>query len=259
MKVHLISFATPQYLRSQKQLNASAKRFGVDIIHNFTQKDLKKTAFYTENKAILSQEQGAGYWLWKPYFILKVLNQVAPNDIVLYADTGNTVLADLSSLFTLCRQNNIVLFQVHQHFNKAWTKRDTFVLMDSDTPQYHDAQQVCGSPLLFLANDISRDFIEKWLFYCQNEAVLTDIPNTCGEMNAPEFQAHRHDQSVLSLLALKAGIPIHRDPSQFGNPHIAAYPQSEYGQLLDLHRRKHFSFWLRVWNRCKNMYFRTLI
>ena len=246
MTSHLVSFATPQYKRSQNQLNASALSFGIDEIHNFTEKDLKKTPFFKEHQAILSQERGCGYWLWKPYFILKVLNSVPPNDIVMYADAGNTVINDLSPLFHLCENNTIVLFQVHGHRNDTWTKRDAFVLMDCDTESYHSAEQACGSPILFKNTGISRDFVEKWLFYCQNSSILTDASNICGKPNLLQFRGHRHDQSILTLLSLKQGLTIHRDPSQFGNAHLEAYPQSNYKQLLDLHRHKHFTFFQKI-------------
>lgn len=246
MATHLVSFATPQYKRSQNQLNTSALSFGIDKIHNFTEKDLKKTPFFKAHQAILSQERGYGYWLWKPYFILQVLNSVPPNDIVMYADAGNTVISHLSPLFHLCQKEDIVIFQVHGHNNGTWTKRDAFVLMDCDTDFYHTAQQVCGSPILFKNKELSRDFVEKWLFYCQNVSILTDSPNISGKPNLPQFRDHRHDQSVLSHLALKQGLTIHRDPSQFGNPHLEAYPHSDYKQLLDLHRRKHFTFFQKL-------------
>lgn len=242
MTSHLISFATPQYKRSQKQLNASALSFGIDKTHSFTEKDLKKMLFFKENHIILSQKRGFGYWLWKPYLILQVLNLVSPNDIVMYADAGNTVISHLSPLFRLCQTDDIVLFQVHAHPNHTWTKRDAFILMDCDTDFYHNAEQVCGSPILFKNNPTSKKFLEKWLFYCQNPSILTDSPNVCGKPNLRSFQEHRHDQSVLSLLALKQGLTIHRDPSQFGNSFLESYTHSQYQQLLDLHRRKYFTF-----------------
>ena len=134
--------------------------------------------------------------------------------------------------------------------------------MDCDKGKYYETEQVCGSPCLFFNNEMSKNFVEKWLFYCKNPAILTDIPNICSKTDLLEFKAHRHDQSVLSLLALKENISIQRDPSQYGNSHIAKYPLSDYGQLLDLHRRKHFSFWQKVGHKLdiyKKVYFRSFI
>ena len=37
---------------------------------------------------ILANKRGYGYWLWKPYLIMKTLEQMNDNDILVYADCG---------------------------------------------------------------------------------------------------------------------------------------------------------------------------
>ena len=241
MSTHLVSFSTPQYRRSQKLLEASASQFGIDKIQSFTEKDLEKTTFYKENQAIFKQPQGFGYWLWKPFFILETLKKVEKGDIVLYLDAGNEVISALKPLFDLCLLQDILLFQVHTHKNKTWTKRDAFIALDCDTEEYWEAEQICGSPQLYLANDISISFVEEIIKSCLIPSILTDESNILGEPDLPDFKKHRHDQSVISLLGLKKKIIIHRDPSQYGNDFLSDYPHSNYGQILDLHRRKHYS------------------
>lgn len=54
------------------------------------------------------------------------------------------------------------------------------------------------------------------LEWSQNENILTDTPNITGE-NYPTFKDHRHDQSVLSLMAHKYNIKLEIDPSEWGN------------------------------------------
>ncbi len=49
--------------------------------------------------------------------------------------------------------------------------------------------------------------------------LLQKIKNTQGLDNYPEFVAHRHDQSVWSLMSKKYQINRFRDPSQFGLIH----------------------------------------
>ena len=247
MKTHLVSFSTPQYRLSQKALVESALKFGIDVIHSFTEKDLKKTDFYRANIEIFKQSRGYGYWLWKPFLILNTLKKVSEGDIVIYIDSGNTIISNLQPLFDLCyKEQSVLFFQAHGHLNKTWVKRDAFVLMDCDSDVYYEAQQVCGSPNLFLANHISINFLEDWLFFCQKASILTDSPNTCGLENDFAFQDHRHDQAVLSLLALKNNIKIYRDPSQFGNDFYKEFPNSTYEQVLDLHRTKHYSLIERI-------------
>ncbi|HIJ77957.1 MAG: hypothetical protein OEY01_01450 [Desulfobulbaceae bacterium] len=264
MKVILVNFATPNFKKSQKSLNKSALKFGADKCISYNKSILKKTDFYQKNRMIFDQERGAGYWLWKPYIIYQTLIDAEDGDIIIYSDSGAEIISPLSPLLDLCkRKNGILLFQVHsqngKHLNIKWTKRDCFTLMGADEPKYHNAEQVAGSPQIYMKNNRNLAFIEEWLSYCTDERILTDMPNRCGLENYPEFKDHRHDQSVISILAAKHGIEIFRDPSQYGN-HLKLpafhntddlatgleysakpYTNSPYGTIFQLHRRRNFS------------------
>lgn len=268
MKKYLISFATPNFYKSQRKLNRSALKFGIDQCISFKFKDLKKTEFYRKNKKVLDQKRGAGYWLWKPYLILNTLLKVQEGDIVIYSDSGVEIIKDLKPLTDICQsRDGLMFFQVHnqddryggRHINRMWTKRDCFVLMGADTEEYYNSGQVAGSPQLYLKNEKNIRFVQEWLSYCEDPIILTDKPNTCGLDNLPEFIEHRHDQSVLSILTRRYSIEIFRDPSEYGD-HLkmeefrhkgelcedaqyaeTPYPNSPYGTLFNLHRKRNFS------------------
>ncbi|HFQ80596.1 MAG TPA: glycosyltransferase family 2 protein [Desulfobacterales bacterium] len=143
--------------------------------------------------------------------------------------------------------------------------------MEADNKAFHQAQQVAGSPSLFIKNQANIDFIQQWLHYCEDPRIITDQPNTCGKKNYPEFYDHRHDQSVLSILVKKNGLEIFRDPSQFAAhlklekfrvegelPDGVAYSDtptlnSEYGTLFDLHREKNFSLSAKINSLLRNI------
>jgi len=74
-----------------------------------------------------------------------------------------------------------------------------------------------ASFILIKKTEFSMSFIEEWLTFCQDYRILTDSPNECGLENFQNFFDHRHDQSVLSLLARKHKITLDIDPSQYGN------------------------------------------
>jgi len=62
--------------------------------------------------AIHVQERGAGYWLWKPYIILKtLLYEMEEGDLLLYADSGSEAIGDLRPLFELAEEDDIVIFR----------------------------------------------------------------------------------------------------------------------------------------------------
>lgn len=264
MKIYLVNFATPNFYSSQRKLNKSAKKFGIDHCMSFTANDIRKTKFYEKNKEILDQSRGAGYWLWKPYIILEVMRQANEGDIIIYSDSGAEIIQDLQPLIDIClKKDGLLFFQVPcftgQHINREWTKRDCFLRMDADSKKYHMAQQVAGSPQFYIRNKRNLEFVEEWLSYCEDPRILTDMPNTLGYRNYPEFIDHRHDQSVLSILTLRHDLEIFRDPSQFADhlkmgqyrrkgelPHGIDYSptpatNSPYGTLFNLHRERNFS------------------
>lgn len=264
MQIHLVNYATDRFLKAQKRLNRSARKFGIDHCLSYTNRDILQTEFYQKNKDILNQERGAGYWLWKPYIILQALEQANEGDIIIYSDSGAEIIASLQPLVDLClKRNGLIFFQVPCYtktfVNKSWTKRDCFILMEADNETFHQARQVAGSPSLFIKNKVNIDFVRRWLSYCEDPRIITDQPNACGKRNYPEFYDHRHDQSVLSILVKKHGLEIFRDPSQFSahlklkkfrlkgelpaGVNYSATPttNSEYGTLFNLHREKNFS------------------
>lgn len=256
MKKHIISYATPDYFKNQKKLNKSALAYGVDTTESYNLVKLKKTPFYRENKLILDQKRGAGYWLWKPYIILDYISQLSSDEMLIYSDVGIEIITDISPLIDLCHtQRGILLFRNHGNLNRSWTKRDCFVLMGCDTEMYYNCEQIVASFQVYIKTEMSIDFLKDYLGYCQQANILTDLPNTSQLNNLPEFVDHRHDQSVLSLLAAKYEIEIFRDPSQFGNhmktvdlrepgewksmPYSnATYINSPYPTLLNHHRER---------------------
>lgn len=193
---------------------AAALRVGFDSAAHIREEDLKGTPFWNENRAILEQPRGAGYWLWKPWIVLQKLRECGPDDIVIYNDAGrygkgsfNHFPAFPHAAVELCAMSPkrfihgfIANWQIQGHY----TKRDAFTLMDADTDEMHRASQVCAGPLLFMPSAESFAFLERWLDYCRDPRILTDQPDETAETH-PSFRDHRHDQSVGSILAHKTG------------------------------------------------------
>jgi len=272
MQKHLVSYGTPDYRKSQKRLNQSALNFGVDNVISYSSQDLKKTLFYRKNKTILTQKRGAGYWLWKPYTILTCLEQIADNDLLIYSDVGIAIIKNISPLVDLCiSQGGILLFRNHENLNRTWTKRDCFVLMGCDEEKHHNSEQTTASFQIYIKNSRSLGFLKEYLHYCQLGDIITDSPNTLKMDNFSDFIDHRHDQSVLSLLAVKHDIGLFRDPSQFGNhrklPELREQDEwlskpysnspcamSLYPTLLNHHRERPVKFDQRVKGKLRRLY-----
>ena len=94
MKKYFINYANSveKYLKQQEiNLDSAKKNLNFDEYICYTDKDIDFD-FYEKNKFILNQRRGAGYWLWKPYVILKTLNQMQNGDLLFYLDVDHVIV-----------------------------------------------------------------------------------------------------------------------------------------------------------------------
>ena len=235
----LINFATENFAKAQQFNSKTALSIGgFDRVYNATP-NLIDVDFKIKHSAILKQARGAGYWLWKPYFILRALEQLKDGDVVMYADSASHFIHSADSLLNLTNAygQDIIPFEL-ELTEGAWTKRDAFVLMDADQQSFEKSRQFLASFIVIRKSAFSVQFIKEYLHCCCNPNILTDLKNVCGLPNYPEFTAHRHDQSVFSLLSKKYGLQGFRDPSQWGNNRMSEYTNSNYPQILEHTRQK---------------------
>jgi hypothetical protein len=230
-KIVLVSYATKDYESYQKLLSKSALKHGADLTFEYNDSWLKKTSFYKKNKKLLSKKRGAGYWVWKPYIILDAMKKLNKGDFIIYLDSGVEVISDLKPLIDLTKKQKGILLFTNNLPNKVWTKRDCFVKMNCDSKKYWDSKQTIGGYQCYEVNYKSEEFVKKYLKYCQKSECVSDEGNILGKPNFKEFIENRHDQSVLTNLAIKNRIKLYPDPSQYGNN-----LKRPYSQIFNLHR-----------------------
>jgi len=202
--VYLISYADgPEvYFKNQNALAASALNKGIDFILNYRRSHLDPQ-FVKQYASILNQKIGAGYWLWKPWIILKTLETIPENEILIYADSGLIFRNPITPLIELANQHDIILFEYDP--KKYWgkpiniTKREIFIELDCDTEKCHTGSHVWAGLLVLRNTKKSRDFIKNWLNTCCNEKLLTDVFDPHVQQHAAFF-VHYHDESILNTL-----------------------------------------------------------
>ena len=235
MKKHLVNYSDKSHHNSQKENSNSALKFGgFDNVFSFNLQDLGDE-FITENKSIMSQARGAGYWMWKPFVIKKALDMMGDNDILMYSDSGISFIKNIDELIDIMdmTEEKLLLFELEDiHPNKRWTKRDCFILMGLDKEEYLNQNQLLASYILMRKNDFVLNFVDEWLTYAKDYRIITDSPNECGLPNYPEFMDHRHDQSILSLLGRKYNIKNIPDVTQYGIGRMIT------SQILNHHRNR---------------------
>jgi uncharacterized protein YndB with AHSA1/START domain len=239
MKNWIVSYANGQYLLSRKVLMESARRYGIDEFRPWNRAEVERTPFYKMHKSTLDLQRGSGYWLWKPFIIHEVLKEMNAGDLVVYSDAGIEIIDDISPLLQICQQRELLLFAGHYddvgspgpNICSKWTKRDCFVYMGCDEPYYYESRMLDASFLVLMKTERSVAFVREWLLYCSQGSLLTDHPNVCDFPNLPNFIEHRHDQSILSLLAARDNIELFRHPSQYGN-HLKDEPYRQSGEWI---------------------------
>lgn len=241
VKKYFITFAN-NCCKSSKIKAIRSARFpgGFDFATAYGLKSLSNR-FRHRNSFILRQSRGSGYWLWKPYIILKTLvENMVDGDILMYQDAGAYLVKDAGPLLKLCQEvkNGIVVFYT-RFSEKYHSKRDAFVLMDMDDSRVYESLQRIASFVLVRRNCRSLQFVMEWMAYASDPRILTDMDNQMGKENLPEFVDNRHDQTVLSLLSKKWEILGFRDPSQHGSGEFEyMYAAGPYEQLINHTRDK---------------------
>ena len=125
--------------------------------------------------------------------------------------------------------------------------------LGADSNEFTDTYQRLGGFSLWRKSPTTLNFASEWLRLACDPQLISDAPNRCGLPNYPEFVAHRHDQSIFSLLAKQHGLPAFRDPSQWGNDRLEAYPNSPYPQLIELTRERNIPLRTRVKRSVKSI------
>lgn len=210
-KIKILTFAKGNFIDSQTRLKNYLDTLGISNQTHLTDKDLDNE-FLSKYSHILSQKRGYGYCLWKPYIILKELNNIKEDEILLYIDSTDYPEQVFFNAALEHLQSNDYLF-VNRGFNHGqWTKRDTFVLMDCDTPEYHNHVQLESGIICLKNTDFTKSLINEWFEYCTNENILTEIPNISNLPNVNDFREHRYDQSILTNLIIKKKIESYTIP-----------------------------------------------
>jgi hypothetical protein len=292
--VHLVSYANSKFSTARQWLRHSAQQVGITQQHHFSDRLFSQTSFYQQHRHIAAEPFGAGFYLWKPYYILQVLQQLPEGELLLYIDSGQVLVADPAPLLALARQQPVVLFENYQGYHffsssglpftqehcyrtvnhvRYWCKADCLQLMNA----YHDEQvlssmMVDASILVLRKCDASLDFVQQWLLYCTDRRCISWDDNQLGLPNHPGFIMHIYDQSVISILAAQQGISLYRCPSQYGN-HLKPLPyrrpyeycllpyhmplnHSPYDTITHHHRYKEGGAW---WRWKKHLYREAVI
>ena len=228
-KINFISFGNKIYYKSLNRIENEVAKFNLfnDIIivrdQNLKNDDLYKEFWLKHKNFIESNRRGYGYWIWKSYIILKQLEKMNNNDVLIYADAGCQMningIDRLLNYIDIVQKSDygILTFQMC-HLEKTWTKMDTikFILNDDNKfTEIINTGQIIATTMIIKKCEHAIKLINEWYNTLNNYHLLDDSKST--QSNDNTFREHRHDQSIFSLLIKKYGGEIIPDETWYTN------------------------------------------
>ena len=227
MKV-LINYADNGFFQAQRRnVESGLTAGGFDDAWTRNRASLDPT-FVARNQATLAQPRGAGYWLWKPAIIARALRELPDDGHLFYCDAGCLFINPIDEVIDLhdreLDDKGIVVFKTTMWVETGppwqdapeymWTKQDVFAALDADTATTTHSAQANGATILMRRRDFAIRFVDDWLALCEDPHLLTDTPSRLP--NHAGFNEHRHDQSLLSVLAKLRGVHMADDITHWG-------------------------------------------
>ena len=220
-RYHLLTYATPSHLAAAHRLKQSALDVGGFHEAHVFEPDVLDSEYRRRNEAILQQARGAGFWIYKPYVIMRYMHgRAALEDVVCYMDALYEFQKNFSGLVETWLSSSPVPIALTVNkpdegtfYEKAWSKNDAFVIMGADVAWGDTLQAWCGF-VCFRNSFPALQYIAEWLTYTQDARIVTDSLSQFGT-ERDSFRENRHDQTVCSLLAKKYNITMQSFPATF--------------------------------------------
>lgn len=201
------------------RITDQATKIGVfDKVIGYTDSSLKndKEFWDLHGEFLTKMTKGYGYWLWKPYIVKKTIETMKDGDVLLYLDAGCEMNIskpdDMNRLIGLAMKHDMVYTGSGMPTSRN-TKKDVMIEMGMYDEKSCRAVQNQAGVVFYHVNERTRKFANEWYNICSDKTDNYRMINECGWIkNIPSiegvhrFDAHRHDQSIFSLLAYKYNI-----------------------------------------------------
>lgn len=230
----LVNYANQKYRETQKLNTWTGKHIaGFDIVYEFGPDDID-AAYQERHQDILSVERGNGLWLWKPYFILKVLEEANEGDKIFYCDSGAFFIRSIRPVLDILDRETIFVTDFPL-LEVNFTKKSCFEKMSCDTEDFLFSNQIAATYLALRCCEASKKFVREWLSLCEDFGLISPENNEAiADNDRLQFISHREDQSILSLLCKEKGIKPHRDIS-----HRGKRPYTFFNSLYEFREPEH--------------------
>lgn len=228
MSIHLITYGNNHYTKSRDRLVNEAMNTGwFSSVIGYGEEDMSKE--YTEEfKDILSLERGAGYWIWKSYFILKRLSEIEKGDVLIYLDAGCTIRRMARKRFdeyiNMLENGCMISFRMSEHIEKHYTTKEIFEHFGvSHIDSITETGQYLGGIRIMKNNEETLRIMQlEYDTYKENRMLATDVFNDKQE---DYFIDNRHEQSIFSVIRkMNKTVVLEDETKQFPLKRRKKYP-----------------------------------
>lgn len=239
---YLVSYAGKHsvFYKNQNAQAMSAINNGIDHIMMFKRRDID-AEFYQENKHILDIPTGAGLWMWKPYFMLKVMDSAPKDSIIMYADSPVIFKNPITSFIHLLKNNDVVLLRDGARRKGNITKAGDLIKEEFTKPfhldytEFSKKENIWACFLMVRNNPVGRSFIEQWLKNCQQGIVSTPL----FDQSMLLIATHQKPEGVY-VMDVDEAMPVIKN--------VHRHPHEEYKSLIpDMVSGKNKIFKLSEW------------
>ncbi len=200
MKIVVCTFASKAYAGSAAVLRFSALREGgADAVRVFTEDDVAEWFEAHPALGVPEDARGYGWWSWKPWCIARALRDLAEGDVVVYCDAAMIFERSVRPLAEATEHATFFRLTGQGLTHRRYTKAELLGLMKAET--HVDDQQINAAIQIWRNTPQARGLLARYEAWCALPAAVDDARDPAAQ--DPEFVDHRHDQSILGLLAAK--------------------------------------------------------
>lgn len=233
----LFNFADGCCYDAQRRSKKAAELFGgFDKVFRFSKKQMDQS-FCEKHKIITGRKRGAGLWIWKYYFALKLLDnsnffgkQIPEESYVCYCDSDLYFIESIDLLINCLKKDthnqSVMVFRGWNWYKaSAQTKRDAFILCEADEKKYTQTSMRCGGFWIFKKDNTARVFFNEMMQYSLDPRIIVPPPNQpqydveqplenqMGQPNYPNFLRHAEDEALITIVSKKHSLYPYRFPA----------------------------------------------
>ena len=205
MTINFLTFANTDFI-SLDRIKLQAESFNIfDKIFTLTEKDIPEI-IEMHREFINFWKKGFGLYIWKPEIIVKTLEELEENDILIYADGGTFLNVNgkdrLNFYLQQLETHDIITFSSGPNY-----KSREFVKMDAIQSYYpqlinEDINACYASVMIIKKTNKSMHLLVDWLNLCRNYEFIDKFPSRYYK-ELPSFKGNDCDNGLFILCLAK--------------------------------------------------------